>query len=762
MWLRASADAASERHRRPVIGGERPEEGEDRNSGDEEQDLSRSLPRRNRSGAQSRAHESNFGRNAAAGPRVDPQETHEELVQDHQEQEEVSKILVQAVVRARVRVRGSRVVVSEDVPASSTLPASFSSGNSKEGNSKEGNDAEGKGTLSSPGLSRRAGVYLASQDGVPQTNAAAFSTAAASGEGLSSSSADERSLEDAVRLLEGSSSVLRRVLTVGLPDGGGDVAAAADTSTPVWTATDEAVGTASSSAVSSGDTTANSDGELIVGIIGVVRIPGELPVVLCIRVAELAGSFFDGARLHAIYRIVEILPVSLPSADKAASSSKSGNQALRELCDLFEAGGFYFSYTFDLTTRLQIQASSPPNLPPALAADERFFWNKQLYAGLLESAKETRVSWVLPLIQGNVSGFSQRKGGEVVNLLLISRRNVNRAGTRYNTRGIDTGGWVANSVETEQIVSVPIVGDRETRATRVVVSSFVQTRGNVPLFWRQKAKLRQRKPSVDVFGSEVENRTASASHFRDHISRYGRTICVNLLDSKGLEAELGESFRTAAENFRQEETGGKENLRYEAFDFHAECAGGKFDRMSRLVDRLREELAAMRSFLSLMDSGRTVQVMDSQVGSPRTNCLDCLDRTNVVMSAFALEVLQTTLPTLLPAVFAEGRVEFPQAFAKLFKEIWADNGDAISRFYAGTNALKGDFTRTGKRRAKGVMNDGINRCVCVRAISHPFFMFSDNSRMLFAIFFPASRGTSRTTSRIGEDSARLMRRVGVL
>ncbi len=40
--------------------------------------------------------------------------------------------------------------------------------------------------------------------------------------------------------------------------------------------------------------------------------------------------------------------------------------------------------------------------------------------------------------------------------------------------------------------------------------------------------------------------------------------------------------------------------------------------------------------------------------------------------------------------------------------LWANNGDAISRQYAGTNALKGDFTRTGERNFSGMMKDGVN------------------------------------------------------
>ena len=44
----------------------------------------------------------------------------------------------------------------------------------------------------------------------------------------------------------------------------------------------------------------------------------------------------------------------------------------------------------------------------------------------------------------------------------------------------------------------------------------------------------------------------------------------------------------------------------------------------------------------------------------------------------------------------------------LFDRLWANNGDALSRQYAGTNALKGDFTRTGERNLSGLMKDGVN------------------------------------------------------
>ena len=40
--------------------------------------------------------------------------------------------------------------------------------------------------------------------------------------------------------------------------------------------------------------------------------------------------------------------------------------------------------------------------------------------------------------------------------------------------------------------------------------------------------------------------------------------------------------------------------------------------------------------------------------------------------------------------------------------MWANNGDTISKQYAGTNALKGDYTRTGERKLSSALKDGMN------------------------------------------------------
>lgn len=48
------------------------------------------------------------------------------------------------------------------------------------------------------------------------------------------------------------------------------------------------------------------------------------------------------------------------------------------------------------------------------------------------------------------------------------------------------------------------------------------------------------------------------------------------------------------------------------------------------------------------------------------------------------------------------------AFGTLFKGVWADNADTLSKQYSGSGALKTDYTRTGTRTKRGLIMDGYN------------------------------------------------------
>ena len=77
----------------------------------------------------------------------------------------------------------------------------------------------------------------------------------------------------------------------------------------------------------------------------------------------------------------------------------------------------------------------------------------------------------------------------------------------------------------------------------------------------------------------------------------------------------------------------------------------------------------------------------------------------MVQSAFARNHLATFL---IHAGIGPIDARSQEQLDLTFNAIFADNGDAISRTYAGTSALKGDFVRSGKRNWRGQFNDATN------------------------------------------------------
>lgn len=90
--------------------------------------------------------------------------------------------------------------------------------------------------------------------------------------------------------------------------------------------------------------------------------------------------------------------------------------------------------------------------------------------------------------------------------------------------------------------------------------------------------------------------------------------------------------------------------------------------------------------------------------------MDCLDRTNVVQSVIGRKLLWKALSDSeiiqMPSQLGPFEKFQPEDLEKKFREVWSRNADVISVLYTGTNAMKTDFTRTGKRTKKGALMDG--------------------------------------------------------
>ncbi|PWW79835.1 hypothetical protein C7212DRAFT_273510 [Tuber magnatum] len=377
---------------------------------------------------------------------------------------------------------------------------------------------------------------------------------------------------------------------------------------------------------------------------------------------------------------------------------------------LASSRSFFFSYDWDITrTWGKERKNLSSSLPLHEFVDPLFFWNRALQKPFIESGNGT---FVLPLMQGFVGQFQfsatvpsgsklwpptepgrqeatevpHEDGKQSLLVTLISRRSIKRAGLRYLRRGVDDSGNVANCVETEQILS-----DSNWNS----IFSHVQLRGSIPLYFQQSPYALRPKPVL--LRSEAANAEAFQRHFRDIKGRYGDILAVSLVERRGNEAIVGEKFQSSFENLPNVNRG----VGFNWFDFHRECRGMRFENVKLLFDEIGEILNKLEYTEEIQENGKLKRVRN-QSGVLRTNCMDCLDRTNVVQSFCARNSLDKQLISLgIASMSAEEEMELSAGFNIL----WADNGDAISKQYASTAALKGDFTRTRKRNYRGALTD---------------------------------------------------------
>ena len=272
-------------------------------------------------------------------------------------------------------------------------------------------------------------------------------------------------------------------------------------------------------------------------------------------------------------------------------------------------------------------------------------------------------------------------------LTLISRRSVKRAGLRYLRRGIDDEGYSANTVETEQILSSP------TWSASAMTHSIVQIRGSIPLYFSQSPYAF--KPAPELQRSEESNHAAMKAHFARLRDRFGHVQVASLVAKTGSEAIIGAEYQRMVSRLNAETGPDNAPVDFEWFDFHEACRGMKFENVSLLMDRLGSKLDSFGHTTILHG-----QIVGRQSGILRTNCMDCLDRTNVVQSAYGRRALETQLGEL--GITIDLGVD---RSTQWFNALWADNGDAISKQYTSTAALKGDYTRTRKRDYRGALND---------------------------------------------------------
>ncbi|XP_013005199.1 synaptojanin-1 isoform X3 [Cavia porcellus] len=361
----------------------------------------------------------------------------------------------------------------------------------------------------------------------------------------------------------------------------------------------------------------------------------------------------------------------------------SDEDRISEVRKVLNSGNFYFAWSASGSS-LDLSLNAHRSMQEH-TTDNRFFWNQSLHLHLKHYGVNCD-DWLLRLMCGGVEIRTIYAAHKQAKACLISRLSCERAGTRFNVRGTNDDGHVANFVETEQVV---YLDDS--------VSSFIQIRGSVPLFWEQPG-LQVGSHRVRMSRGFEANAPAFDRHFRTLKNLYGKQIVVNLLGSKEGEHMLSKAFQS---HLKASEHAA--DIHMVNFDYHQMVKGGKAEKLHSV---LKPQVQKFLDYGFFYFNGSEVQRCQS--GTVRTNCLDCLDRTNSVQAFLGLEMLAKQLEAL-------GLAEKPQLvtrFQEVFRSMWSVNGDSISKIYAGTGALEG--------KAKGgKLKDGARSVT--RTIQNNFF-----------------------------------------
>lgn len=425
----------------------------------------------------------------------------------------------------------------------------------------------------------------------------------------------------------------------------------------------------------------------IAALLGSIKLKLNRYVVIANRVEETGRL-----NRHVIYKVVDH---SIVAVKENARVDSDETEYLKLLEMQLNNSTLYFSYTYDLTNSMQ--RNEKIDSFSWKTADTRFFWNHYLTEELQTLAVDHQgvSALIQPVIYGYAKIVDRAVNGFSVSIGLLTRRSRFRAGTRYFRRGIDDDGNVGNFNETEQVLVVENLQDHSAHQF-----SFIQTRGSVPVYWAEINNLKY-KPSLVI--GEQSALDAAKKHFDQQKKIYGENFLVNLVNQSGHELPVKEAYESTVHALNDPK------LHYIYFDFHHECRKMRWFRVKLLIDHLKDMGLKNTDFFHVIkgSNGTTEKVVSEQHSVVRTNCMDCLDRTNVVQSVLAHWVIQKEFEDA--GVISSGTAwESDAKLLSVFQNFWADNADAVSCSYSGTRALKTDFTRTGKRTRVGALNDFIN------------------------------------------------------
>ncbi|KAK9447710.1 SacI homology domain-containing protein [Limtongia smithiae] len=427
------------------------------------------------------------------------------------------------------------------------------------------------------------------------------------------------------------------------------------------------------------------------GVIGFIRFTQYYYMSLITKrsaVALLGG--------HYIYHIdaTELIPLCSSANYRKPHRNSGEARFLATFQNLDLSKTFYFSYSYDITHTLQRNLDrerarvklnvSPSEWKVYSDYNEMFVWNQYLLKPAYAQNIDV-LTWCLPVIHGFIDQANISVYGRNVSIAIIARRSHYFAGARYLKRGANDQGYVANDVETEQIVSDTLTTSFHALDGGLFANpsytSFVQHRGSIPLFWTQDVSGMSPKPPielnvVDPFFS------AAALHFDDEFRRYGTPVAVfNLIkirERTPRETILLHEFEQCIQYLNQflpEEA----KIFYTSWDMSHASKG----RDQEVIEFLENYSDRILKTVKIFHNGP--EPLSVQSGVCRTNCIDCLDRTNAAQFVIGKRALGYQLHAL--GIIKGTRVEYDTDAANLLTEMYHDHGDTIALQYGGSHLV---------------------------------------------------------------------------
>ena len=249
-------------------------------------------------------------------------------------------------------------------------------------------------------------------------------------------------------------------------------------------------------------------------------------------------------------------------------------------------------------------------------------------------------------------------------------------------------GYVANDVETEQIVSEILTTSFHAPGPKLFANpnwtSYVQHRGSIPLYWTQDNTGVTPKPPIELNLIDPFY-SASALHFDNLFERYGAPVYVlNLVKARERtprESKLLQEF-TNAINYLNQFLPVDKRIMHKAWDMSRASKSREQDVIGTLEGIAEEVLTTTGIFHN--GDGLT-SIPSIQNGIARTNCIDCLDRTNAAQFVIGKRALGYQLHAL--GIISDKTISYDTDAVNMFTHMYHDHGDTIAIQYGGSQLV---------------------------------------------------------------------------